>query len=248
MRERIRSIAEKCSLLRRSGSLFSGVRGRGILRSPLSRTSIVLTHRAGYPTQDHGRVLLGLEKPPRPPDAWESSARDATQRSARPRRPARLLLPAVLLPFSHRPRFPDGPGDRQPRSRPEKPVRGLYEARACERPYPRGRLRRSHASHREHRRARPRYPGRPVAGPGRLYLHHQGGEPLLSPRGEPAVLAVARRLPAHNLGFYATHRGPDPRGFQRRSLPLVYSRSARKRRGAREAPELGHGLRSHHPG
>src|SRR5215210_4937788 len=36
--------------------LFTPLRGRGILRSPLSRTCIVLTHRAGYPTQ-----------------AWESS-------------------------------------------------------------------------------------------------------------------------------------------------------------------------------
>src|SRR5215217_4594452 len=49
---------------------------------------LVLTHRAGYPTQEHGRVLLRLEKYPRPPDALGSAARDATQRSARPRRSA----------------------------------------------------------------------------------------------------------------------------------------------------------------
>src|SRR5215212_12242272 len=83
---------------------------------------LVLTHRAGYPTQEHGRFLLGLEKYPRPPDALGSGAWDATQRSARPRRPARLLLPALLLPVSHLPRFPDWPRDRQPRGRPEEPV------------------------------------------------------------------------------------------------------------------------------
>jgi hypothetical protein len=33
MRERTRSIAEECSLYERSGGLFNGVRGRGILRS-----------------------------------------------------------------------------------------------------------------------------------------------------------------------------------------------------------------------
>src|SRR5215211_7785823 len=196
----------------------------------------------------HGRFLLGLEKHPRPQDAWGSGARDATQRSARARRPARLLLPAILLPISHLPRFPDGLGDRKPRGRPEEPVRGLVGALASDCTDAGGRLRRSHAAHREHRRARPRNPGRPVAGPGRLHLHHQGGEPLLPPRGEPAVLAVARHLPAHNLGIYATHRGPDPRGVQRRSLRLGYSRAAGRRHEPREALELGHGLRRHHSG
>src|SRR5215203_5864409 len=41
-------------------------------------------------------------------------------------------------------------GDREPRGRPEEPVRGLYGARARERPHAGGRLRRSHAAHREH--------------------------------------------------------------------------------------------------
>src|SRR5215213_3073955 len=174
----------------------------------------------------HGRFLLGLEKHPRTQDALGSGARDTPQRSARARRPARVLLPAVLLPVSHLPRFLDRPGHRKPRGRPEEPVRGLYAVRARERPDAGGRLRRSHAAHREHGHARPRNPGRPVAGPGRLHLHHQGGEPLLPPTGEPTVLAFAQHLPDHNLGIYATHRGPDPRGFQRRVLPVVYSRSA----------------------
>src|SRR5215204_6342179 len=177
----------------------------------------------------HGRFLLGLEKHPRTQDALGSGARNATQRSARARRPARLLLPAVLLPVSHLPRFLDG-------------------ALARERPYPGGRLRRSHAAHREHRSARPRHPGRPVAGPGRLYLHHQGGEPLLPPGGESAVLAVARHLPDHNLGFYVTRCGADPSGVQRRSLRLGYSRTSGKRCESREALKLGHGLRCHHCG
>src|SRR5215211_973924 len=103
-------------------------------------------------------------------------------------------------------------------------------------------------AYRKHRRTCPRYPWRPVAGPGRLHLHHQGGEPLLPPPGEPAVLAVARHVSAHNLGFYATRRGTHPRGVQRRSLPLGYSRSAAKRHEPREALELGDGLRCHHCG
>src|SRR5215212_1916032 len=52
---------------------------------------------------------------------------------------------------------------------------------------------------------------------------------LLPPPGESAVLAVARRLPDHNLGIHATHRGPDPRGVQHRSLRLGYSRVAGRR-------------------
>src|SRR5215218_6337653 len=89
----------------------------------------------------HGRFLLGLEKHPRPQDALGSGPRDATQRSARARRPARLLLPAILLPVSHLPRFPDRPGHRKPRGRPEEPVRDLYGARTRERPNAGGRLR-----------------------------------------------------------------------------------------------------------
>ena len=66
--------------------------------------------------------------------------------------------------------------------------------------------------------------------------------------GEPTVLAFAQHLPDHNLGLYATHRGPDPRGVQRRGLPLAISRSAGKPPEPREALELGHGLRRHHCG
>src|SRR5215218_5400705 len=44
----------------------------------------------------HRRFLLGLEEHPRTPNALGSGVLDATQRSARPRRPASLLLPVIF--------------------------------------------------------------------------------------------------------------------------------------------------------
>src|SRR5215211_5962622 len=58
MRERTRSIAEECSLLRRPGSLFTEVRGREILRSSQARSSRKFGHKSPRGNLSVGEDIL----------------------------------------------------------------------------------------------------------------------------------------------------------------------------------------------